>query len=104
MKWTSTKGRDLAKVDIGGHREKGVKKCQNIVDVFYGWLLLATILSLAEFLLQTAIMSEHLFAWVMFLNTIWKPLDILYVCSLLFCSLSAVNGDYLVFVLVSGMH
>ena len=23
MKWTSTKGRDLAKVDIGGHREKG---------------------------------------------------------------------------------
>ena len=26
MKWTSTKGRDLAKVDIGGHREKGGEK------------------------------------------------------------------------------
>ena len=99
------KGKGFGK---SGHRwtqgERGEKMPEYCGRLFYGWLLLATILSSAEFLLQTAIMSEHLFAWVMFLNTIWKPLDILYVCSLLFCSLSAVNGDYLVFVLVSGMH
>ena len=32
MKWTTTRGRDLAKVD-----KRKRWKCQNFVDVFYGW-------------------------------------------------------------------